>query len=132
MLSYKEYCNMVNNEQMIEYVKSFREMDDLSVEGNHPTAEEVIQHVEVVAKNKETFVSFILLCDRLDRKDKAFINLTTYHTLLTTKDEQEYGNQNLYVDLFNSSLKEGGIHGTLKEAIEYENKDRREGKLLEI
>jgi len=133
MLSYEEYSNMVNNEQMIEYIRSFREMETLSVKDNQPTPEEVIKHVEFVAKDEETFVSFILLCDRLDRKDKAFTNLTTYHALLTAKDMQEYTNQNLYVDLFNSSLKDdGNIQGVLKEAIEHENRDKLKGDISKI
>ena len=130
MLSYDEYCKFVGDEKMIEYIRSFREME---LKKDQPTPKEVVKHIEFVAKDEETFVSFILLCDRLDRKDKAFINLTTYHGLITSKDRQEYTNQKEYVDLFNSSLKEDGtIQGILKDAINYENKDKRDGKLLKI
>ena len=130
MLSYDEYRKLVDNEKMIEYIRSFREME---LKEDQPIPEEVVNHVEFVAKDEETFVSFILLCDRLDRKDKAFINLTTYHGLIASKDRQEYTNQKEYVDLFNSSLKEdGAIQGILKDAIDYENKDKRDGKLLKI
>jgi hypothetical protein len=133
MLTNSNYRKLVDDEQMIEYIRSFRETDTLSIYKNPPTTEEVIKHIEFVAKNEETFVSFILLCDRLDRKDKAFINLTAYHGLITSKDRQEYTNRKDYVDLFNSSLKEDGtIQGILKDAINYENKDKRDGKLLKI
>ncbi len=133
MLTNDNYRKLVDDEQMIEYIRSFRETDTLSTEKNPPTTEEVVKHIEFVTKNEETFVSFILLCDRLDRKDKAFINLTTYHSLIISKDRQEYTNQKEYVDLFNSSLKEDGtIQEILKDAIDYENKDKRDGKLLKI
>ncbi len=130
MLSYDEYCKFVGDEKMIEYIRSFREME---LKKDQPTPKEVVKHIEFFAKDEETFVSFRLLCDRLDRKEKAFINLTTYHGLITSKDRQEYTNQKEYVDLFNSSLKEDGtIQGILKDAINYENKDKRDGKLLKI
>ena len=133
MLTNDNYRRLVDDEQMIEYIRSFRKTDTLDIYKNPPTAEEVVKHIEFVAKNEETFVSFILLCDRLDRNDKAFTNLTTYHGLITSKDRQEYTNQKEYVDLFNSSLKEDGtIQGILKDAIDYENKDKRDGKLLKI
>jgi len=130
MLNYDEYCKLVGNEKMIEHIRSFREMD---LKENLPTPEEVMKHVEFVAKDKETFVSFILLCDRLDRRDKAFTNLTTYHTLLTSKDKQEYSNQSSYVNLFNASLKEDGdVQDVLTKAMEYESDDKLKGKLLKI
>ncbi len=132
MLSYEEYHKIINDEQKVEYIRSFREMGVLSVKENQPTPEEVMKHVDVIAKDEETFVSFILLCDRLDRKDKAFTNITVYHTLLTTKDKQEYSNQPQYVDMFNFLKEDDKVQGMLKKAIEYENDDRLKGKLLKI
>lgn len=131
MLSNEEYRKLVDDKQMIEYIRSFREMDNLSIPGNSPTPEEVMRHIEVVAKNEETFVSFIILCDRLDRRDKAFTNLTAYHTLITGANK--YENKKDYVDLFYSSLKQDSpVEKMLSVAIDFEDKEKRDGKLLKI
>ena len=132
MISYEEYHKLVDNQQMIDYIKSFREMGDLHSVDNKPPEEDVKKHVEYVAKDQESFIRFLLLCDRLDRRDKAFLNLTVYHTILVT-GPPEYRNHKQYIELFNDSIKEDGpIQDILKTSLTYESKDKQEGKLTTI
>ena len=131
MLSYKEYRKLVDNEEMINYIRSFREMGKLHVINNRPPDEDLVKHVEYVAKNQQSFIGFLLLCDRLDRRDLAFTNLSVYHTILTTTP-LNYKNFETYVNLSNESvLKDGPIQDIIRDALDYRTKDEHEGKLEE-
>jgi len=132
MISYEEYRKLVNNQEMIDYIRSFREMGDLHAVDNKPSEESVKKHVEYVAKDQESFVRFLLLCDRLDRRDKAFANLTVYHTILVV-GPPEYRNHTQYMDLFNDSIIEDGpIQDILTDSLTYEKKDREEDRITVI